>query len=166
MFLCNFTDPKPSNSTFPVYIYKKINAMKLRQVPLETINAYNTNTLMEVLGIQCTELGEDFLVATMPVDKRTHQPMGLLHGGASAALIESIGSMGSTLLIDLSKEAPVGIEINANHIGGVKSGSVKAIGKIVHAGKRTHLWQVDIYDEATSKLVCTGRLTIMIVPHA
>jgi len=139
--------------------------MKLRQVPLEKINAFAANTLMEVLDIKCVELGEDYLVATMPVDKRTHQPMGLLHGGASAALIESIGSMGSTLLIDLSKEAPVGIEINANHIGGVKSGSVKAIGKLVHAGKRTHLWQVDIFDETTNRLVCTGRLTIMIVPH-
>ena len=138
--------------------------MKLKKVDLETVNAFNKNTLMEVLGIKCIEIGDDYIVSTMPVDHRTHQPMGLLHGGASAALIESIGSMGSTLLIDLSKEAPVGIEINANHIGGVKSGEVKAIGKIVHAGKRTHLWQVDIFDTATDKLVCTGRLTVMIVP--
>lgn len=139
--------------------------MKLRQVPLEEINRFNRNTLMEQLGIVCVELGEDYVVSTMPVDHRTHQPMGLLHGGASAALIESIGSMGSTLLLDLEKEAPVGLEINANHVGSVKSGSVKAIGKIVHAGKRTHLWQVDIYDEATEKLICTGRLTIMVVPR-
>lgn len=139
--------------------------MKLRQVPLEEINRFNRNTLMEQLGIVCVELGDDYVVSTMPVDHRTHQPMGLLHGGASAALIESIGSMGSTLLLDLEKEAPVGLEINANHVGSVKSGSVKAIGKIVHAGKRTHLWQVDIYDEATEKLICTGRLTIMVVPR-
>ncbi len=138
--------------------------MKLKKVDIETVNAFNKNTLMEVLGIKCIEIGDDYIVSTMPVDHRTHQPMGLLHGGASAALIESIGSMGSTLLIDLSKEVPVGIEINANHIGGVKSGEVKAIGKIVHAGKRTHLWQVDIFDTATEKLVCTGRLTVMIVP--
>ncbi len=138
--------------------------MKLRQVPLDQINAFRKNTLMEVLDITCIELGDDYLVATMPVDHRTHQPMGLLHGGASAALIESIGSMGSTLLLDLSKEAPVGIEINANHIGGMKSGVVKAVGKIVHAGKRSHLWQVDLYDQATDKLICTGRLTIMVVP--
>lgn len=138
--------------------------MKLRQVPLDQINAFRKDTLMEVLDITCIELGDDYLVATMPVDHRTHQPMGLLHGGASAALIESIGSMGSTLLLDLSKEAPVGIEINANHIGGMKSGVVKAIGKIVHAGKRSHLWQVDLYDQATDKLICTGRLTIMVVP--
>jgi 1,4-dihydroxy-2-naphthoyl-CoA hydrolase len=140
--------------------------MKLRQVPLEKINAFRKNTLMEVLDISCVELGDDYLIATMPVDHRTHQPMGLLHGGASAALIESIGSMGSTLLIDLAKEAPVGIEINANHLGGMKSGVVKAVGKIIHAGKRTHVWQVDLYDQETEKLICTGRLTIMIVPHA
>lgn len=140
--------------------------MKLRQVPLDQINAFRKNTLMEVLDITCIELGDDYLVATMPVDHRTHQPMGLLHGGASAALIESIGSMGSTLLIDLSKEAPVGVEINANHLGGMKSGSVKAIGKIVHAGRRSHVWQVDIYDQSNDKHICTGRLTIMIVPHA
>ena len=111
----------------------------LKKIPLEKINAFNKDTLMEQLGMECIEIGDDFVVATMPVDRRTHQPMGLLHGGASAALIESIGSMGSTLLLDLTKEAPVGIEINANHVNGVKSGFVKAIGKVVHAGKRTHL---------------------------
>ncbi len=136
----------------------------LKKVPLEQINRFNKDTLMEQLGMECIEIGDDFVVATMPVDRRTHQPMGLLHGGASAALIESIGSMGSTLLLDLSKEAPVGIEINANHINGVKTGFVKAIGKIVHVGKRTHLWQVDIFDGTTQALVCTGRLTIMVVP--
>jgi len=137
--------------------------MQFKNVSIEEINAFNRNTLMEVLDIKCVEIGSDYIVSTMPVDHRTHQPMGLLHGGASAALIESIGSMGSTLLLDLEKEYPVGLEVNANHVGGIKSGSVKAIGKIVHAGKRTHLWQVDIYDELTSKLICTGRLTIMVV---
>ena len=139
--------------------------MKLRKEDLEVVNSYNKNTLMEVLGIKCIEIGDDYVVSTMPVDHRTHQPMGLLHGGASAALIESIGSVGSTLLLDLSKENPVGLEVNANHVNAVKSGMVKAIGKIVHAGKRTHLWQVDIFDMETDKLVCTGRLTIMIVPR-
>jgi 1,4-dihydroxy-2-naphthoyl-CoA hydrolase len=124
----------------------------------------NKNTLMESLGIECVEIGTDYVISRMPVDHRTHQPMGLLHGGASMALIESIGSMGSTLLIDLEKEAPVGLEINANHVSGVRSGYVKAIGKIVHAGKSTHIWQVDIFNEETNKLVCTGRLTVMIVP--
>lgn len=137
--------------------------MILKKITPEEINRFRENTLMELLGIECIEIGDDYLVATMPVDKRTHQPMGLLHGGASAALIESIGSMGSTLLLDLSKEFPVGLEINANHIGGVKEGMVKAVGKIVHAGKSTHLWQVDISDMSTGKLICTGRLTIMVI---
>ncbi len=136
---------------------------KLKQVPLDLINSMNKNTLMEQLGIECIELGDDFVVSRMPVDQRTHQPMGLLHGGASAALIESIGSMGSTLLLDITKQHPVGIEINANHVGGIRSGNVIAKGKIIHAGKRTHLWQVDIHQEDSEKLICTGRLTVMIV---
>ena len=137
--------------------------MQFRKIDLDTINSFNKNTLMETLGIKCVEIGEDYIVSTMPVNASTHQPMGLLHGGASAALIESIGSMGSTLLIDLSKQAPVGLEINANHIGSVRSGSVKGVGKIVHAGKKTHVWQVDIFDNETNKLICTGRLTVMII---
>ena len=137
--------------------------MEWKTTDLTKINAMNRNTMMELLDIQCVEVGEDYVVATMPVDHRTHQPMGLLHGGASAVLIESIGSIGSALLCDLQNEFPVGLEINANHIGGVKSGLVKAIGKIVHAGKRTHVWQVDIFSVETEKLICTGRLTVMIV---
>ena len=137
--------------------------MELRQVSIDLINQMNRNTLMEQLGIECIELGKDYVVSRMPVDHRTHQPLGLLHGGASAALIESIGSMGSTLLIDLDKQQPVGLEINCNHIGGVRSGYVIATGKIVHAGKRTHLWQVDIREEGTDRLICSGRLTVMII---
>ena len=136
---------------------------KLNKVPLDLINSMNKNTLMEQLGIECIELGDDYVISRMPVDKRTHQPMGLLHGGASAALIESIGSMGSTLLLDISKQHPVGIEVNANHIGCIRTGHVIAKGKIVHAGKKTHLWQVDITEEGTNKLVCSGRLTVMII---
>ena len=136
----------------------------LKKISLNQVNAMSKNTLMEVLGIECLEIGNNFVRARMPVNASTHQPMGLLHGGASAALIESIGSMGSSLLLDLSKEVPVGVEINANHVGGVKDGWVVALGKIVHAGKRTHVWQVDISDEKTGKLICTGRLTVMVVP--
>lgn len=137
--------------------------MELKQVDLEKVNAFNKGTLMEVLEIECIEIGKDFIRSRMPVNKKTHQPIGLLHGGASAALIESIGSMGSVLLIDVEKEVPVGLEINANHIAGIKEGFVVATGKIVHAGKRTHVWQVDIHEEGTGRLICTGRLTIMIV---
>ena len=133
-------------------------------ISLDTLNSMSKGNMIEHLGIEFTEIQPGFIKAKMPVDHRTHQPMGLLHGGASAALIESIGSMGSTLLLDLEKEAPVGLEVNANHIGSIRSGYVRAIGKIVHAGRRTHLWQVDIFDEASSKLICTGRLTIMVIP--
>lgn len=130
---------------------------------IEQLNKMNKNTLMETLGIEFMKSGVDYVKAKMPVDSKTHQPMGLLHGGASVALIESIGSLGSALLCDLNVEYPVGLEVNANHIGGVSSGNVIGIGKLLHAGKKTHVWQVDISDESNDKLICTGRLTVMII---
>ena len=129
--------------------------MKLKNVPLELINSKSNNTLVATLGIECIEIGENFIVLKMPVDRRTHQPMGILHGGASAALIETVGSMGSTLLIDLEKEVPVGLEINCNHVRSVKSGFVLATGTLVHCGRRTHVWQVDIHEAESKKLVFT-----------
>lgn len=129
---------------------------------LKQINQMSTNTMVEQLGIEITNVGDDFIEGTMPVDHRTHQPMGLLHGGASAALIESLGSIGSSLKVDLKTESIVGIEINANHIRGVKSGVVTAIAKLVHQGRTTHIWQTDIFNEE-NKLVCTGRLTVLVV---
>jgi 1,4-dihydroxy-2-naphthoyl-CoA hydrolase len=139
--------------------------MTLKRMPLDVINGWSRNTLMQTLDMHCIELGDDYLIVRMPVDERTRQPAGLLHGGASMALIESIGSMGSSLLLESELEMPVGIEINANHLRSVSSGFVRGTGKVIHAGKRTHLWQVDIHDEANEKLVCTGRLTIMVVPR-
>jgi 1,4-dihydroxy-2-naphthoyl-CoA hydrolase len=132
-----------------------------KNVPLEVVNAMNKNTILEVLDIKTIEVGDDYIVATMPVDKRTHQPMGLLHGGASAVLIESLGSIGSTLIIDMKTQNIVGLEVNANHLRAVKSGLVTARATIVHCGRKTHVWQVDIKDE-DEKLVCTGRLTVMV----
>lgn len=132
-----------------------------KNAPLEQVNAMSKNTLLEVLEIKVIELGDDYLKATMPVDKRTHQPMGLLHGGATAALIESLGSIGSSLIVDTQKQGVVGIEINANHLRGVTSGIVTGTAKIVHGGRKTHVWQVDIHN-GENKLVCTGRLTVMI----
>jgi 1,4-dihydroxy-2-naphthoyl-CoA hydrolase len=129
----------------------------------EKLNKMNRNTLMETLGIEFIEGGDNLIKAKMPVDQRTHQPMGLLHGGASAALIESIGSLGSALLCDLNEEYPVGLDVNANHIGGINTGYVIGIGKLIHGGKKTHVWQVDIFDESNDKLVCTGRLTVMVI---
>ncbi len=119
--------------------------------------------MLEVLGIEITALTKDSIEGTMPVDHRTHQPVGLLHGGASATLIESLGSVGSSLIVDLEKFYVVGVEVNANHLRGLKSGVVTGLAKIVHCGKKSHVWQVDITDEK-NKLVCTGRLTVMIVP--
>ena len=131
-------------------------------IPLDAINSFSKNTLLEQLDIRITKLGEDFIEGTMPVDNRTKQPAGLLHGGANAALIESLGSIGSTLLVDMTTKNIVGLEINANHIRGVKSGMVTGRATIVHAGRKTHIWQVDIKNE-TGKLVCTGRLTVIVV---
>lgn len=138
--------------------------MKLRKVPLDQINAIRANTLLENLEIEVVEIGDDYLVAKMPVGPKVHQPMGLLHGGATAALIESIGSFGSALLIDQETEAPVGLELNVNHLKSVKSGQVEARGKVIHAGRRSHVWQVDVFDSQSDKMISTGRLTVMIVP--
>jgi 1,4-dihydroxy-2-naphthoyl-CoA hydrolase len=132
-----------------------------KDTPLALVNAMSKNTILEVLGIETIELGDDFIKATMPVDKRTHQPMGLLHGGASAVLIESLGSVGSSLIADMKTEGIVGLEINANHLRGVRSGIVTGTATIIHCGRRTHVWSVDIHDEE-DKLVCTGRLTVMV----
>ena len=134
-----------------------------KNISLAAVNAMSKNTMLEQIGIVITELGDDFISGTMPVDQRTHQPMGLLHGGASAALIESLGSLGSALSIDTNQFSIVGIEVNANHIRGVKSGTVTATALLVHGGRTTHVWQAEIVNDE-NKLVCTGRLTVLIVP--
>ena len=135
----------------------------IKHIPsIEAMNSMNRNTLMEALSIEYTNVGGNFVEAKMPVNHATHQPMGLLHGGANAALIESIGSIGSALCVDLNTQSVVGLEVNANHIKGVRSGYVYAKGTLIHNGKSTHLWQVDIKNEEM-ELVCTGRLTVMIV---
>lgn len=135
--------------------------MDFRKFTLEEVNALNKNTLMESLSITCIELGKDFLKFKMPVDQSTHQPMGILHGGASAALIETVGSFGSFLLAKGTQERPVGLSINAEHIRAVRSGFVVATGVLIHPGTNTHIWQVDVHEQDTEQLVCTGRLTIM-----
>jgi 1,4-dihydroxy-2-naphthoyl-CoA hydrolase len=135
----------------------------IKHIPtIAAMNAMNRNTLMEALSIEYIGVGSDFIEAKMPVNHKTHQPMGLLHGGASAALIESIGSIGSALCVNLEKQAIVGLEINANHLKSVRSGHVYAKGMLLHCGKTTHLWQVDIRNE-DKVLLCTGRLTVMVI---
>ncbi len=140
----------------------KSELMDFSIVPVQQMNTMHKNTLMETLSIVFTHSGENFLVAKMPVTTSHHQPMGLLHGGATAALIETIGSMGSAMMCDLSKEAPVGLELNVNHIKGVKQGEVIGTGKIIHKGRSTHLWQVDVHN-SDNILIATGRLTVMII---
>ena len=129
---------------------------------VKMLNASVKGTLVAHLGIKIIEIGNDFLIAKMPVDHRTKQPMGLLHGGASVVLAETLGSLAASLLVDKSVEFPVGIEINANHIKSVKSGFVYGKASPIHVGRRTHIWQTDIRNEV-GKLICTSKLTVAII---
>lgn len=131
---------------------------------LEQLNRFHRGTLVSHLGIEITAIGEDWMTARMPVADHNKQPLGLLHGGASVALAESLGSLASALLIDLQGAAPVGLEINANHIRSVTTGYVHGTVRPVHIGQRTHLWEIRIVDDA-DRLVCISRLTVMIVPR-
>jgi 1,4-dihydroxy-2-naphthoyl-CoA hydrolase len=119
--------------------------------------------MTETIGIEWTEIGEDFIKARMPVDNRTKQPYGLLHGGASCVLAETLGSVASAMIIDPAKFLCVGIEINANHVRSARAGYV--IGKVspLHIGATTHVWDIRIEDER-EKLVCISRLTVAIIP--
>ncbi len=137
--------------------------MQNEKITVKQINDFNKNTLIEYLGIEILSFDEDQIVARMPVDHRTHQPLGLLHGGASVVLIESLGSVGSSLLIDINKEYPVGLEVNANHISSVRTGNVIGVARIIHKGKKTHVWTTEIRDEKSNRLISSGRLTVMIV---
>ena len=129
---------------------------------VEQMNAFCNNSLISTLGIEFTEFGEDFIKAKMPVDARTMQPMGLLHGGASAALVETLGSVGSAMQLDLQKQSAVGLEVNTNHIRSAKAGYVYGTATALHLGRRTHVWDVRIVDDE-NRLTATGRLTMMIV---
>mgnify|MGYP003717954511 CR=1 FL=1 len=115
-----------------------------KEASLERINAFSQNTLVEHLGIEIIEIGDNFLVGSMPVDHRTHQPLGLLHGGASVALAETLGSIAATLTLDVKKQYAVGLEINANHIKSAREGRVIGKAEPVHIGKKTHVWQIKI----------------------
>lgn len=117
---------------------------------------------METLGIRFVDFGEDYLEAVMPVSAKVHQPAGLLHGGANAALAESVGSCGSFIMLADPNAGVVGIEINANHLRSVTDGEVRARGVILHKGGRTHVWEIKIYD-ADGRLLSVCRLTNMII---
>ena len=130
---------------------------------LARMNAWSTNTAMEVLGIRITAIGNDWLQGTMPVDHRTHQPFGLLHGGASVLLAETLGSSAAMLTLDPEKELTVGLDINANHVRGVRSGIVTGTARPMHLGRTTQVWEIRIENEEGS-LVCISRLTMAVVP--
>lgn len=130
---------------------------------LERINAWNAGTLVEHLGMRVTQIGEDFVRGTMPVDARTRQPFGLLHGGASVALAESLGSLAGNLCLDASEMA-VGLDINANHVRAATSGLVTGTARPLHVGRSTQVWEIRIEDER-ARLVCITRLTLAVVPR-
>ena len=132
------------------------------EVSLEFLNAFSKKSLAEHIGIEFTGFGDDFLEAKMPVDHRTHQPMGLLHGGASVALAETMGSVAATLCIDIEKQYCVGLEINANHIKGVRSGFVTGVTRPIHVGRRTQVWEIRIENEQ-KELVCVSRITLAVL---
>ena len=132
------------------------------KIALEKLNAMNKNTLMETLDITYTEVGDGYLVATMPVNSRVHQPMGLLHGGATVALAESLGSAASYYFLDHEHQEVRGIEINANHVRSIKEGIVKATARILHKGRTTLLWEIKIEDEK-ERLISICKLTCIIL---
>ncbi len=135
-----------------------------QEVSIERLNSWNRNTLVETLGMQITDVGDDYVRGTMPVDARTHQPFGLLHGGASVALAETLGSLAGNLCLDAEKELAVGLDINANHVRAVTSGLVTGTARALHVGRATQVWEIRIEDER-QKLVCIARLTLAVVPR-
>lgn len=122
-----------------------------------------TNTLMEALGIKITHLTREGIRATMPVDHRTVQYYGRLHGGASVALAETLASVGACVHIDMDNEIVVGLEINANHVRGAEAGTITGEGKPLHLGKKTQVWAMELKNEE-GKLICVSRCTIAVVP--
>lgn len=131
-------------------------------VTIERLNKMSVNTMIEQLDIMFTEVGEDFICATMPVNHKTHQPMGLLHGGASVALAETLGSMAATMCVDTKVQYCVGLEINANHIKSIREGVVKGTARPIHVGKKTHVWEIKICNEK-NELISISRMTMAVI---
>ena len=133
-----------------------------KSVTLQQLNSLAPDTMSQYLGMEWVEIGPDFLKIKMPVDYRTIQPYGLLHGGASCALAETVGSFGSHLIIDPEKYISVGLEINANHLRSARTGFVTATATPIHLGATTHVWDIKINDD-DGKLICVSRLTVAIM---
>lgn len=130
---------------------------------LEELNNRPTNHIGAFLGIQFTEIGDNYLKGTMPVNERTRQPYGILHGGASVVLTETLGSVASNMVLDTNFKMGVGLEVNANHLRTVKSGLVTGICTPIHIGGKTHVWDIKLYNDK-GKITCISRLTIAVVP--
>lgn len=133
-----------------------------KELTIKRLNAINENTLAGHIGIEFTEVGSDYLVARMPVDERTIQPYKILHGGASVVLSETLGSQAAAVLLDLDKQYPVGLEINANHIRSISSGYVYGRVTPIHIGRSTHVWETRITDEE-NRLICISKLTVAVL---
>jgi len=134
-----------------------------QEYTLDQLNGARLNNMTNHLGIVYTELGNNFLVGTMPVNEKTTQPFGILHGGASCVLAESLGSVCGWMTIDPNKYTAVGLEINANHIRSAASGLVEGRCTPIHVGRRTQVWSIEIRAQDTQKLVCVSRLTVAII---
>jgi len=133
-----------------------------REYNIDELNLRGANTMVEHLGMKILELGPNFVKASMPVDHRTKQPLGLLHGGASVAFAESLASMAANLIVNPETHFCVGLEINANHISSVREGEVHGLARPLHRGKSTQVWEIHITQH--TKLVCVSRMTISILP--
>ncbi len=134
-----------------------------RDYTVEELNGRPKGHIGELIGIEFTEITEDSISARMPVNEKTHQPHGILHGGASVVLAESLGSVASNMIVDSDKYIGVGLEVNANHLRPVKSGFVTGICKPIHIGGKTHVWDIRLYDDR-GKMNCVSRLTVAIIP--
>ncbi|KTC64929.1 esterase (plasmid) [Legionella adelaidensis] len=137
-------------------------AIWFQQITVEDLNNRGKNTMAEFLGIVFTEVGNDFLVATMPVDERTKQPIGILHGGANVVLAETVASTAANAVVDRNQFYCVGLEINANHIRSAREGIITAITKPIHIGRTTHVWHIDIFNEL-GKQTCVSRMTASVI---
>ncbi len=131
-------------------------------ITLNDLNKLSANTMVSHLGIEFTAIGEDYISAKMPVDFRTHQPLGLLHGGASVTLAETLGSVAATCCVDRNTQYCVGLEINANHVKSAKSGYVVGTTRPIHIGKKTQVWEIKIVNEG-NELICISRITMAVI---
>jgi 1,4-dihydroxy-2-naphthoyl-CoA hydrolase len=135
-----------------------------KELKIADFELLGKDTMSEYIGIEWVEVGADYIKARMPVDHRTKQPYGLLHGGASCVLAETIGSVASAMVVDHSKFVCVGLEINANHVRSAREGFVTGVATALHLGSNTHVWDIKIFDEI-QKLVCISRLTVAVIPR-